>query len=136
MGQGQEVHARRMLQQGITQGGWLMLQNCHLSLDYVQEAMDNLIEAETVEDTFRLWVTTEEHPKFPISFLQVRLVNGWVGGGRGIGRVGWGGGVCGAALVAAGRVRRGHLPSLGHHRGAPQVPHQLPAGTARLGSAG
>ena len=70
MGQGQEVHARRMLQQGITQGGWLLLQNCHLSLDYVQEVMDNIIEAESIEDTFRLWVTTEEHAKFPISFLQ------------------------------------------------------------------
>jgi hypothetical protein len=71
MGQGQEVHARRHLQQGMTQGGWLLLQNCHLSLDYVQEVMDNIIEAETIDDTFRLWVTTEVHPKFPISFLQV-----------------------------------------------------------------
>ena len=71
MGQGQEVHARRMLQQGMTQGGWLLLQNCHLSLDYVQEVMDNIIEAETIDDTFRLWVTTEVHVKFPISFLQV-----------------------------------------------------------------
>ena len=71
MGQGQEVHARRMLQQGMTQGGWLLLQNCHLSLDYVQEVMDNIIEAETIDENFRLWVTTEPHPKFPISFLQV-----------------------------------------------------------------
>ncbi|KAK7114139.1 dynein axonemal heavy chain 5-like isoform X2 [Littorina saxatilis] len=73
MGQGQEIHARRMLQQGMTQGGWLMLQNCHLSLDYVQEVMDNIIEADQVEETFRLWVTTEEHPKFPISFLQISI---------------------------------------------------------------
>lgn len=71
MGQGQEVHARRMLQQGMTQGGWLLLQNCHLSLDYVQEVMDCIIEAETIDSTFRLWVTTEVHKKFPISFLQV-----------------------------------------------------------------
>ncbi|XP_076449856.1 dynein axonemal heavy chain 5-like isoform X2 [Babylonia areolata] len=73
MGQGQEVHARRMLQQGMTQGGWLLLQNCHLSLDYVQEVMDNIIEAETIDDTFRLWVTTEPHKKFPISFLQIAI---------------------------------------------------------------
>ncbi|XP_025115342.1 dynein heavy chain 5, axonemal-like isoform X3 [Pomacea canaliculata] len=73
MGQGQEVHARRMLQQGMTQGGWLLLQNCHLSLDYVQEVMDNIIEAESIDDTFRLWVTTEVHPKFPISFLQISI---------------------------------------------------------------
>lgn len=71
MGQGQEVHARRLMQISLTQGGWVLLQNCHLSLDYVMEAMEIVIEAEHIDETFRLWVTTEEHPKFPISFLQV-----------------------------------------------------------------
>jgi dynein heavy chain len=32
MGQGQESVAREMLQQGITNGGWVILQNCHLAL--------------------------------------------------------------------------------------------------------
>ena len=71
MGQGQEVHARRMVSQGMSQGGWLLLQNCHLSLNYVIEVMDNITDTEVIEQTFRLWVTTEHHPKFPISFLQV-----------------------------------------------------------------
>ena len=37
MGQGQELLARRSLQQCITSGGWLLLQNVHLALDYLDE---------------------------------------------------------------------------------------------------
>jgi dynein heavy chain len=73
MGQGQEVHARRMMAQGMANGGWLLLQNCHLSLDYVEEVLDQLIETETIHQEFRLWVTTEVHKKFPINFLQVTI---------------------------------------------------------------
>ena len=72
MGQGQEVHARRFMGLALANGDWVLLQNCHLSLDYVVEVMDQVNEAEAIHDTFRLWVTTEVHPKFPITFLQVR----------------------------------------------------------------
>lgn len=71
MGQGQEVHARRLMGQFISTGGWVLLQNCHLSLDYILEAMDQVTDTETVHPEFRLWLTTEVHPKFPITFLQV-----------------------------------------------------------------
>jgi dynein heavy chain len=37
MGQGQEILARRYLQQTMTLGGWLLLQNVHLGLDYLEE---------------------------------------------------------------------------------------------------
>lgn len=37
MGQGQEILARRYLQQTITNGGWLWIQNAHLGLDYMNE---------------------------------------------------------------------------------------------------
>jgi dynein heavy chain len=71
MGQGQEVPARRLMAQFIATGGWVLLQNCHLSLDYVVEVMDQVLETESIHEDFRLWVTTEVHPKFPITFLQV-----------------------------------------------------------------
>lgn len=71
MGQGQEVHARRIMTQALSTGGWVMLQNCHLSLDYVLEAMDQILDSANIHPDFRLWVTTEIHPKFPITFLQV-----------------------------------------------------------------
>ena len=71
MGQGQEVHARRLMGQFISLGGWVLLQNCHLSLDYLLEAMDQVTDTDVIHPEFRLWVTTEVHPKFPITFLQV-----------------------------------------------------------------
>ena len=73
MGQGQEIHARRIIKQCMEQGGWTLLQNCHLSLDYIEEAFISLTETAQMDDSFRLWVTTEPHPKFPISFLQISI---------------------------------------------------------------
>lgn len=47
-------------------GGWVLLQNVHLSLNFCAEIIDILIETEHVQDSFRLWVTTEVHSEFPI----------------------------------------------------------------------
>lgn len=35
--------------------------------------MDQIIETENIHEDFRVWVTTEIHPKFPISFLQMSI---------------------------------------------------------------
>lgn len=71
MGQGQEVAARRLIQDSMLHGGWVLMQNIHLSLPFCGEAMDLLVETDLVHDSFRLWMTTEVHPQFPIGLLQV-----------------------------------------------------------------
>ena len=71
MGQGQEICARRLISDSMAGGGWVLLQNIHLSLPFCNEAMDALVETENVHETFRLWMTTEVHTQFPIALLQV-----------------------------------------------------------------
>ena len=51
----------------------MLLQNCHLGLDFMDELLDTITEAESMHDSCRIWITTEAHPKFPISLLQVHV---------------------------------------------------------------
>lgn len=51
----------------------MLLQNCHLGLDYMVELMTLLNETETVDLNFRLFITTEVSPLFPISLLQISI---------------------------------------------------------------
>lgn len=74
MGQGQEIHARKLVAECLLTGGWTLLQNCHLGLEYMVELVVLLAELEKdssgVHPNFRLWITTEVHTSFPISLLQ------------------------------------------------------------------
>ena len=73
MGQGQEEAARKLLTESTTNGHWLLLQNCHLSLHFCDEIMQTVTDTEEVHANFRLWITTEKHFQFPIGLLQMSL---------------------------------------------------------------
>ncbi|CAH1796663.1 unnamed protein product [Owenia fusiformis] len=73
MGQGQEVHARKLLSNCIHAGGWVLLQNCHLGLGYMDELLETVTTTENINENMRVWITTEVHPHFPISLLQASI---------------------------------------------------------------
>ncbi|XP_077995609.1 dynein axonemal heavy chain 10-like isoform X2 [Glandiceps talaboti] len=73
MGQGQEKIALQLLETAIARGQWLMLQNCHLLVKWLRElekALEKLIKP---HPDFRLWLTTDPTPDFPIGILQRSL---------------------------------------------------------------
>lgn len=54
----------------LIQGGWALLQNCHLGLEFMDELLGIVTDTEVIHDKFRVWITTEVHEKFSISLLQ------------------------------------------------------------------
>ncbi|XP_028725159.1 dynein heavy chain 2, axonemal [Peromyscus leucopus] len=75
LGQGQAPIAARLLRDGVVQGHWVFLANCHLSLSWMPN-LDKLVEQLQVEDphpAFRLWLSSSPHPDFPISILQASI---------------------------------------------------------------
>ncbi|CAK9824517.1 Dynein axonemal heavy chain 8 [Anthophora retusa] len=73
MGQGQEVHARKLLNSAKTEGFWALCQNCHLGLEYMAELVNFILDMEEPHPNFRIWITTEPHKEFPISLLQMSI---------------------------------------------------------------
>ncbi|ESO91629.1 hypothetical protein LOTGIDRAFT_122204, partial [Lottia gigantea] len=73
MGQGQEQVALQLLETAIARGQWLMLQNCHLLVNWLLELEKHLEKLNKPHPDFRLWLTTDPTPRFPIGILQRSL---------------------------------------------------------------
>jgi dynein heavy chain len=73
MGQGQEQIAISFLEQAVSRGLWLMLQNCHLLVKWLRELEKALEKITKPHPDFRLWLTTEPISSFPIGILQRSL---------------------------------------------------------------
>ncbi len=75
MGEGQDVVALKAIQSAVVNGSWVLLQNCHLGLEFIDSLEDILLKLKAPESTcspdFRLFITTEPHPKFSIGLLQM-----------------------------------------------------------------
>jgi dynein heavy chain, axonemal len=73
LGQGQEANALKLLETSISLGYWLMLQNGHLLIPFMKKLEKVLDQIQSVHDDFRLWITTDPTPNFPIGILQKSL---------------------------------------------------------------
>jgi len=54
----------------MTSGKWVVLSNCHLSLEFMAE-MEEILRPKDreVHPDFRLWITCEPHNEFPLGLL-------------------------------------------------------------------
>ena len=79
MGQGQEPVALRGIDDAIHNGSWLLLQNCELGLGLMSTMEQRLkhkysLTYNTDEHlNFRLFLTANPHPEFPLGLLQMSL---------------------------------------------------------------
>jgi dynein heavy chain len=75
LGQGQAPIAAELIEQGIKHGHWVFLANTHLSIKWLPE-LDKIVEriallpAKERHPHFRLWMSADPTPEFPISLLQ------------------------------------------------------------------
>jgi len=78
MGQGQEIKAAQMMDGAVVTGSWVLLQNTHLGLGYMRTLEEYIVGKNSdplnpIDPAFRLWITSEPHPSFPIGLLQIAI---------------------------------------------------------------
>ena len=74
MGEEMEIPAKANIVNGFRDGFWVILNNCHLSLEFMAE-MEDILNPKGVEvhEQFRLWITCQAEPEFPLGLLQMAI---------------------------------------------------------------
>ena len=72
MGGGQNDEAVRLLKECAQKGHWLCLKNLHIVTSWLP-LLEKELKIMKPHENFRLWLTTEPHPKFPAILLQSSL---------------------------------------------------------------
>ncbi|KAJ4455654.1 putative Dynein heavy chain 1; axonemal [Paratrimastix pyriformis] len=75
LGLGQSARAEKMLQECMSLGHWLFMQNCHLAPDWLPTLARQLecVAPDRVHQRFRLFLATRPTPHFPVSILENAL---------------------------------------------------------------
>ncbi|KAL7022048.1 hypothetical protein ACKWTF_012111 [Chironomus riparius] len=73
LGQGQESAALKLFKNAVQKGEWLLLQNGHLLISFMRRLEKIIENIDSLHKDFRLWITTDPTPTFPIGILQKSL---------------------------------------------------------------
>lgn len=65
--------ALKLLNVAMNDGHWLMFQNCHLLIPFLYDLEKILDRTDKIHPDFRLWLSTEATPSFPVAIIQRSL---------------------------------------------------------------